>query len=1154
MLSQKYKKTDIRFVITVLFFLVIISPLLAFAQDETKTYYLQSGAKYVGDMQNGTPSGYGTIYYKSGDKYTGGWKEGMLSGKGTYFFASGEKYEGDFKDGVRDGSGTLFYLNGDKYVGEWKNDSRSGKATYFFSNGDKYIGEWIDNELSNEGFIYCPSGTRQLLGKNGKIQFSGYFKDGKKNGEGILYNENAKIIFKGNYKNDSKDGQGTQFLENGDTLYSGLFNQDYKQGTGTYFYPNGEKYTGGWIHDKRWGKGIYYFSNGDKYIGDWLNDLPTGFGTYFHNSGKEETGYFENGKYCGNKRAEWDTVTIAGQTWMADNYARYSDDGCYTYENDLQNMAKYGCLYTPMSAFVNCPEGWHLPTIEEINKIIQSFGSKMTPEYYTNAEGEEVLIRYKIDGIFPQLVNLLKPQAGGFHWSSEDSVNAINRIGRYWLYGNPGYDHWFLEINFEKRSVELQLVDLFLENLFASVRYIKNQETSSQYWNLGWYSYEWGDIDKAIEYSKKSIELNPKAGMVYGNLGLFYLVEGDLETANDYYSQALKIIQLNEDGEAKENFRAIINDLKTHQEENEVVFEGASDILLKLRFALSEQKRHGMWKTSSNTDCKFFNEPWPGFKTFTWTGNCKDGYCDGEGLLTAYKANGSISFTCEGFFTHGEASGYNIVQYDDGYRYEGDILHSMCHGVGKSFIDNELKYFGSFKYDKKDGFGTYYFNNGEKYIGEFKSGFFCGYGELYSSDERLYKFGYYDSDTLNAGISINTATGLDNLAFEKTNKIGTYAGDETIDSLEQFKHLITLIQSEKNKGLISSIKDNKLLLANKFLMVGADANSCDENGVNAILWATYSSGLKMVELLKDYGATIESKGVIYPDSSGAWYNGLLVTSALKSRFDLLRFYIEICNLQVDQPAKKEDKTGWTALQIAAYAGNYDIAEYLIKKGASVENNIEHDSPLLIALRYRKSMVASTLLNSGARFNVRDKWGNTPLHYIAQNNDSVCYELISEKITANEIDSPNQDGNTAVHLAVIGDSDYMLKKLREKGANIGIKNNNDFLPIDYAIFSCSYAKYLYLNNRKANDLTYDISDKELIRVVEKMKRLAEGKESGLNMSKKTYVRKFLFKIIKKWDSAPETLREVESTNDPERVNYLYNEFTSIVDKISSEKNQ
>ena len=90
------------------------------------------------------------------------------------------------------------------------------------------------------------------------------------------------------------------------------------------------------------------------------------------------------------------TVKIGNQTWMAENlkYALDSLDESWCYEDDYTNCEKYGRLYRWMAAVGKteeecgykkacsltypvrgiCPEGWHIPSKDELVILVQNAG------------------------------------------------------------------------------------------------------------------------------------------------------------------------------------------------------------------------------------------------------------------------------------------------------------------------------------------------------------------------------------------------------------------------------------------------------------------------------------------------------------------------------------------------------------------------------------------------------------------------------------------------------------------------------------------------------------------------------------------------------------------------------------------------------------
>ena len=69
------------------------------------------------------------------------------------------------------------------------------------------------------------------------------------------------------------------------------------------------------------------------------------------------------------------TVTIGTQTWMAENL-NYENGDSFCFEYDEENCERYGRLYPWESAQLACPDGWHMPSPEEFNTLIDLVGGK----------------------------------------------------------------------------------------------------------------------------------------------------------------------------------------------------------------------------------------------------------------------------------------------------------------------------------------------------------------------------------------------------------------------------------------------------------------------------------------------------------------------------------------------------------------------------------------------------------------------------------------------------------------------------------------------------------------------------------------------------------------------------------------------------------
>ena len=106
---------------------------------------------------------------------------------------------------------------------------------------------------------------------------------------------------------------------------------------------------------------------------------------------KNKTGTFVDDR--DGKQYGW--IELGEQTWMLENLAYTGDNGyqvqktftegnesewltdslngwCY-YDDDVTNMDTYGVLYQRNAARQASPEGWHLPTHYEFNRILFFF-------------------------------------------------------------------------------------------------------------------------------------------------------------------------------------------------------------------------------------------------------------------------------------------------------------------------------------------------------------------------------------------------------------------------------------------------------------------------------------------------------------------------------------------------------------------------------------------------------------------------------------------------------------------------------------------------------------------------------------------------------------------------------------------------------------
>jgi uncharacterized protein (TIGR02145 family) len=87
----------------------------------------------------------------------------------------------------------------------------------------------------------------------------------------------------------------------------------------------------------------------------------------------EDQGYFVDLR----DQHKYAVVRAGSQIWFAENLAYKPGNGDFwPYDNDESHVARYGYLYYWETARSSCPEGWHLPSMEEWNTLVDYLGGK----------------------------------------------------------------------------------------------------------------------------------------------------------------------------------------------------------------------------------------------------------------------------------------------------------------------------------------------------------------------------------------------------------------------------------------------------------------------------------------------------------------------------------------------------------------------------------------------------------------------------------------------------------------------------------------------------------------------------------------------------------------------------------------------------------
>ena len=278
-----------------------------------------------------------------------------LQKKGDVYFYQNRPYNGEFEEyDEHEGSHSIGNMKNGKIHGEWK---------YFDENGNLInVENYKDGKLHGESFHY-----------NGKLSSVGNYKDGKLHGEWKSFHYNGKLSSVGNYKDGKENGEWKYFDKNGKL-------REIRN------YKNGDQQREKRSFDRN-GNLINILSN---------TPIPSVF--IDSRDGKQY-------KY----------IKIGSQTWMAENLNYATKSGSLCNENKAVNCTKYGRLYDYETAVKSCPSGWHLPSYDEWEKLIDFAG-----------------------GISKLAGTKLKAKSG---WNSQGkSGNGTDEFGFSALPGGLGYD------------------------------------------------------------------------------------------------------------------------------------------------------------------------------------------------------------------------------------------------------------------------------------------------------------------------------------------------------------------------------------------------------------------------------------------------------------------------------------------------------------------------------------------------------------------------------------------------------------------------------------------------------------------------------------------------------------------------------------------
>ncbi len=188
-------------------------------------------------------------------------------------------------------------------------------------------------------------------------------------------------------------------------------------------------------------------------------------GYYFTETGKFRD--FGQSEFVDSRDGKtYTSVNIDGVIWMAENL-KYDTENSYCYEDDFGNCQYFGRLYTWESALNACPDGYHLPTVDEWNALLRAVGGE---EIAGDALKSSSGWHDNYTGSGSNAYGFKALPAGVRN--SDGEYFDINDYASFWSVSDAGISNaYYLSISYEDALAEL---DKSNKHYAQSVRCVKN--------------------------------------------------------------------------------------------------------------------------------------------------------------------------------------------------------------------------------------------------------------------------------------------------------------------------------------------------------------------------------------------------------------------------------------------------------------------------------------------------------------------------------------------------------------------------------------------------------------------------------------------------------------------------------------------------------
>ena len=273
--------------------------------------------------------------------------------------------------------------------------------------------------------------------------------------------------------------------------------------------------------------------------------------------------------------------------------------------------------------------------------------------------------------------------------------------------------------------------------------------------------------------------------------------------------------------------------------------------------------------------------------------------------------------------------------------------------------------------------------------------------------------------------------------------------------------------------LLAIPNDKDLTTTNYLVSKGLSLKDVDKNGYTAFDYAARAGNIAQLKTLVEKGVKYTDNAIIsaalgmrraanpievykylvedlklkptVTNSNGQTVLHILARKEKQS--EIVQYFI---NKGVD--VNKADKDGNTAFILASEGKDPELLQTLLPKVKNINAvNLKGESALTQAVKNSSAEIVSFLISKGADINVNDNKGNNLAFYLvdsfkpasASQKDDFADKLNVLKSKGINFATPQKDGNTVFHTAVIKNNVELLKKLEGLNVDINAKNKEGF---------------------------------------------------------------------------------------------------------------